>query len=392
MARADTQRAIGAVTMLMRDHLIRRGFAVSVGKPERAAQTNVNEKLNLFLYETVFDASLRNVRLDEESPAPLWMVLRYLLTAFDEEEESDSAEAHELLGRGLTALHELNFLRLDSAVDATVRLALEHNPEPLKITFEESTPDLLSKLMQGADETYRLSAAVQVRPIMLLPADPPAYSLLVGVDYSTDPATEIGIDGVGVEVLPTLGAQLDRVEPPVFEPGETITLYGTDLHLSGLEAMLEDEPLRVTGQWADRMTVEVEAAAPGPGGAGRIASGLGPSAGERPIRLREARAGGRYRSSNLISGWLRPVVTAAALNGTALEVEGALLGGAEDEVIIALFADGAVVRSFDVVTTQADQTQISVASVGTAMAAGSYLVIVRVNGQQARISPLVVIP
>lgn len=378
--------------MLMRDHLIRRGFAVSVGKPERAAQTNANEKLNLFLYETVFDASLRNFQLDEESPAPLWMVLRYLLTAFDDEEESDSAEAHELLGRGLTALHELNFLRLDSVVTAPVRLALEHNPEPLKITFDESTPDLLSKLMQGADETYRLSAAVQVRPVMLLPADPPAYSLLVGVDYSTDPATEIGIDGIGVEALPTLGAQLDRVEPKVFEPADTITLYGTDLHLSGLEALIENEPLRVTGQWADRMTVEVESTAPGPGSAGRISSGLGPSAGERPIRLREARTGGRYRGSNIIIGRLRPVVTAAGMNGTTLEIDGVLLGGIEDEVIVALFADGAVVRSFDVVTTQTDQTQIAVPGVGTAAPPGSYLVIVRVNGQQARISPRVVMP
>ena len=101
MARADTQRAIGAVTMLLRDHLIRRGYAVSVGKPELAAQTNTAAKLNLFLYETVFDASLRNVGIDDESPTPLWLVLRYLLTAFDEEEQSDSPEAHELLGQGL---------------------------------------------------------------------------------------------------------------------------------------------------------------------------------------------------------------------------------------------------------------------------------------------------
>ena len=65
MARADTQRAIGAVTRLLRDHLIRRGHAVSVGKPEQAAQTDAAAKLNLFLYETIFDASLRNVGLDD---------------------------------------------------------------------------------------------------------------------------------------------------------------------------------------------------------------------------------------------------------------------------------------------------------------------------------------
>ncbi len=377
--------------MLLRDHLIRRGYAVSVGKPELAAQTNTAAKLNLFLYETVFDASLRNVGIDDESPTPLWLVLRYLLTAFDEEEQSDSPEAHELLGQGLSALHELNFLRLDSLVTDPVRRALEYNPEPLKITFDEGTPDLISKLMQGTEETYRLSAALQVRPVLLLPADLPPYSLLVGVDYSTDPPTEIGSDGIGIDVLPTLGATLDRVEPPVFEPGDTIRLHGTDLNLGGLQAVLGDEPLRVTGQWSDHMMVEVESAAPGPGGAGRIASGLGPSAGELPIKLLEARQSGRFRSSNLIAGRLRPVVIDANLNGGALEIDGVLLGSDADDVLVALFAEGRVIRTFDQITTQADQTRIIVAGVTAALDPGSYLVIARVNGQQARRSPPVVV-
>src|SRR5690348_11062902 len=111
MALADSGRAIGAVTKLLHEHLIRRGFAVSVGKPEAAAASDSAAKLNLFLYETVFDASLRNVPLYEDQPAPLWLTLKYLLTAFDDRELSDSEAAHELLGRGLSALHELNFLR-----------------------------------------------------------------------------------------------------------------------------------------------------------------------------------------------------------------------------------------------------------------------------------------
>ena len=99
MALADSGRAIGAVTRLLREHLVRRGFAVSVGKPEEAADTNTNAKLNLFLYETTFDASLRNVSLHHRQP-PLWLSLKYLLTAFDDRESSDSADALELLSRG----------------------------------------------------------------------------------------------------------------------------------------------------------------------------------------------------------------------------------------------------------------------------------------------------
>src|SRR5262249_51321263 len=142
MALADSGRAIGAATRLLRDHLIRRGFLVSVGRPEEAAQSDTSEKLNLFLYEMSFDAAMRNLALNVGDAPPLWLVLKYLLTAFDSSEESDSASAHELLGRGMSALQDLAYLQLDPPVDAQVRLALEHNPEPLKITFDESGVDL----------------------------------------------------------------------------------------------------------------------------------------------------------------------------------------------------------------------------------------------------------
>jgi len=388
MARVDSQRAIGAVTMLLRDRLLGRGFAVTVGKPEDANATESSAKLNLFLYETVVDAHLRNHRVDQDGPDPLWLVLRYLLTAFDGDEHSDSADAHTLLGQGLVALHELNFLRLDGA-STTVTRALEHSPEPLKITFDESTPDLISKLMQGPDETYRLSAAIQVRPVLLLPAELPRYALLVGVDSTVTPPARTP-DPVGIEVLPSLGPRLDRVEPAVFEVGEPITVFGEDLHLAGLEVLLAGEPLQVVGQWPDRLAVIVASTLPGPPG-GRIAAGLGPSAGEHPVVVRRALPGGRYRTSSLVSASLRPAVTAATIGADDdLVVEGTLLGGAADDVVVALYDDGTV-RTFDVVTTSADQTSLRVTDAGTAAGPGSYLVIVKVNGVQARTSPRVVV-
>jgi hypothetical protein len=234
--------------------------------------------------------------------------------------------------------------------------------------------------------------AVQVRPVLLLPSEPPNYALLVGVDYTTAPPVEIGLDGRGLAVIPSLGARLDRVEPAAFEPGDAVTLYGDDLHLAGLEAVLGDEVLRVTGQWPDRLAVEVEGLEPGPGGAGRIASGLGPSAGELPLRLRQPRPGGRYRSSNLVTGRLRPVVSGVAMNGAVLEIAGLLLGGEDDDVIVAMQQDGAVVRAFDTVTSHAGQQQLDVPGVGGTLDPGAYRVILRVNGQQARSSPTVVLP
>jgi hypothetical protein len=191
MALADSGRAIGAVTRLLQDHLIRRGFLVSIGKPEDAADSDTNAKLNLFLYETAFDPQLRNLALRDGEPPPLWLVLKFLLTAFDATESSDTAAAHDLLGRGMAALHELSVLRLDPLVALDVRLALEHNPEPLKLSFDESNAELLSKVMQGTDERYRLSVAFQMRPVMIVPGSLPRASLLVGIDYSTTPQTII---------------------------------------------------------------------------------------------------------------------------------------------------------------------------------------------------------
>src|SRR4029450_4827937 len=107
MSLADSGMAIGAVTRLLQDHLIRRGFQVSVGKPEDAAQNDTTPSLNLFLSEPAFDPQLRNTSLRDGEPPPLWLVLKFLLTAFDTSENSDTAIAHDLLGRGMSALHEL---------------------------------------------------------------------------------------------------------------------------------------------------------------------------------------------------------------------------------------------------------------------------------------------
>ena len=391
MARGDTHRAIGAVTSLLQDHLNRRAFNVTVGKPEDAADNDSTAKLNLFLYETSFDASMRNVSYEEGRPPPVWMVLRYLLTAFDDGELSDSAAAHELLGRGIMALNDLNYLRLDAAVALSVRQALEWNTEPLKITFEDSAPDLLSKLMQGSDESYRVSAALQVRPILMLPEEPDPSSLLVGVDYTQSPPVEVGLEGVQVSALPSLGPVLERIEPTAFEPGESGTVYGTDLHLSGLEAVLGGQVLRITSQQPDRLTVEFEGTPTDGGPQGPVAAGASLSAGEHGLSVQQALPSGRRRASNLLAAALRPVVSGAVMAGANLQLTGLLLGGADDDVVLTLLSDGVPVQSFEAVTTAADQQSLTVTNVAAA-GSGTYLALLRVNGQQARISPLVVIP
>ena len=391
MALVDSHRAIGAVTRLLIDHLTRLGFETSVGKPEAAALVNTAAKLNLFLFEIDFDASLRNVQLDPERPSPIWLSLRYLLTAFDANEISDSAAAQELLGQGIAALHQLNFLTLDDAVDAAIRSALENSPEALKITFDSARAEALSRIMQGGSESYRLSAALEVRPVMIVPAELPGYERLVGVDYTRTPVVEIGADGVDIEVFPSLGPRLSHLEPARFAPGDVIEVHGADLHLGGMFCTLDGVELRVQGQRADRLTVQIEGPPPAPGAQGPIAAGAAISPGEHALQARLLLQNGRFRGSNMLVGALRPVVTGASLSGAGdLTVTGLLLGTDSDDVLVAFHADGEVAALVDSPTTAADQQSLSVAQTALAAAGvslGLYLVIVRVNGQQAALSP-----
>jgi len=389
MSLADSGTAIGAVTRLLQDHLLRRGFQVSIGKPEDAADTDPTAaKLNLFLYETAFDPHLRNVSLRDGELPPLWLVLKFLLTAFDTAESSDTAAAHDLLGRGISALHELNFLRLDPAVATPVRRALENNPEPLKVTFDESNLDVLSKIMQGNEERYRLSVAFQVRPVMIVPGGLPRTALLVGVDYSTAPETIIGRDGVQIGVIPSLGARLDRVEPDRFEAGTTLTVFGDDLSGS-MEVVLGDVTLTVVERHVDRVVVTAEGSPGTP-----IASGTTLSAGEMPLVVRRRLSPTRTRSSNLLAARLLPTLTSAAMVGGDLQLQGFLLGDDTDDVVVIFHrpSDGATVHLFETFTTAADQQTLTVPGAGAAVPAGSYRVILRVNNQQAKASPSVTAP
>src|SRR5688572_20139626 len=349
MALADTGRAIGAVTRMLHDHLVAApgvtAADVTVGKPEPPPGAPAASRLNLFLYEVQVDPHLRNISLDTGQVPPIWLVLKYLLTAFDRGGESDTAAAHDLLGEGVRALQEMAYLSLNGLTPTTLA-ALVDNPERLKITFDSGNPDLLSKLMQGSDEKYRLSMPFEVRPVLVATAEPPSYNLLVGVDY-TPPGTIIGEAGIQIPVIPTMGPLLSEVDPPQFEPGETITIRGQDLHLAGLTVQLGPVTLGVTSQRPDRLECLVNGTIPG---------GTVISAGDHILTARMPLPNGKARASNAIVGGLMPRLTAATpvvINHVGTEVfgtidlQGILLGTDSDDVYVALYRNGATVQIYD---------------------------------------------
>lgn len=392
MALADTGKAIGAVTRLLRDRLhVHPGVTVNdvtVGKPEPPPNVT-NPRLNLFLYEIQLDASLRNKSLDEGQPAPLWLVLKYLLTAFDEQGESDTIQAHEFLGEGMRALQELAFLPLSGSL--TTLNALKDNPEVLKITFDEASADLLSKLMQGSEEKYRCSVAFQIKPVMIATSEPSSYSLLVGIDYLANEV--IGEKGIQISVFPFGGPTLSAIAPPKFTPGDTITLRGSDLNLANLSVRLGTIELPITGQSSDALQCLVN---------GTISGGNAISAGSHPVSVIQTLPNGRKRASNLLVGNLLPLLSSAVPNNLArvdlgdpaskiygnIDLTGELLGTDEDDVFVALYQNGRVVKLFDELATLTPQTHRRVPiKQENPIPAGKYRVILRVNGQQAKNSP-----
>jgi hypothetical protein len=402
MPLADTAKAIGVVTELLKDRLTNRsGLPVTAERIEAAAATN-GKKLNVFLYEALFDPNLKNVPLAQEQPPPLWLVLKYLLTAFDDQGESDTSQAHEYLGQGVRALQELSFLPLanlpGNAIDA-----LTDNPEPLKITFDETPSDLLSRVMQGSNEKYRFSLGFQVRPVMIVTREMPTYSLLVGVDYTQNPNKEIGEDGIQIPVIPSMGPRLTEVTPSSFEADPDpnlqaeLTLSGNDLNLSGLVVALGPVELAVTAQQPNELRSQVD---------GNIAEGRTISAGSHPLSVVRTLPTGRRRSSNLLIADLLPKLvdakfaasTTSGERGT-LTLEGVLLGREEDDILVAFYQNGNVVRTFDeieVVTptpaTDPEQTRLALLLRTADIEPGKYRIILRVNGQQAKASPEVDIP
>ena len=402
MALADTSRAIGAVSLALKERLDSiSGISVSVGRPSQPATTNPH--LNLFLYEVSFDPYLKNTPLNEGEKPPLWVVLKYLLTAFEAAEDSDSEKAHEHLGAALRAVNTDDLLKLDGLSAPTLE-ALSPNPSALHVSFDESPPDLVAKLMQGPDDKIRLSACFQVRPVMIAPAEPGDFSLLVGVDYTlaTPAPTE---PYVGLDVIPSMGPVISEIVPHGFEVGEEVTLRGTDMHLANLSVSVGGVELPIVMQRPDALKFRVDAAAIA---AARI------SAGSYPVHVVQTLTGtGKKRKSNAVIGNLVPTVSSAVesaitviphppggpdnpetAHGT-IDLTGNLLGRNEDDTILALYRNGEVYRMFDLFTPIPPSPPAGQLARQLVMPAngdvpvGTYNVIFMVNGQQAPQSPAI---
>ena len=122
------------------------------------------------------------------------------------------------------------------------------------------------------------------------------------------------------------------------------------------------------------------------------------SAGQWPITVGQPLPSGRTRKSNVLLGKLLPGITAApgfTPDGDYgfITLTGKLLGGLEDVITMALYQEGTVVKVYDDLEGSIMQQSLKVTIPGTDKpTSGTYRIILRVNGQQAKQSPEVALP
>jgi len=399
MSLQDTGKAIGAVSDLLRLQLSLLAN-VKVGRPPEGASSS-DVCLYLFLYEILYDATLKNVNLPGGGRQPLWLVLKYILTVYDGS-NSDNEIAHEYLGKGMQRLQNLNFLRPAAG-------PLAESPEPLKITFDEVSPDLISKIMQGPDEKYRCSIGFQVRPVMIVTGEMEPPALLVGIDYSLDPSRPRIEKERGV-VIPALpGVEIPEIReiiplkwqpPPLGTPVSLrprLILKGERLDLGGLSLKIADLAIDPVMQKSKRLECIPD---------DKIASGKTISAGVHPLHL-VLKKGSRFkRVGNTLLIPVRPrletaVVAALDTSNPAqvlgqIRMTGLLLGTDRDDILVCLLQEGIATYCLEgdgvplpePLPSGAVQTQlVFTMKAEHRIVAGRYQLLLIVNGEQAENCP-----
>jgi hypothetical protein len=397
-------KAIGALTQLIKDHIVNvwndsilQKPDVTIGRPE--APLNPQKTiLNLFLYELKIDPFLRNTALGPGREPPVWLVAKYLLTAFDSTGESDTMDALRYLGEGIRILASLTTIRPQNMPLPE----LESNPETLKLTIEDVGVEMLSRLMQGPDQKFRSSIGFEVRPIMIDSSSLPSYSLLVGIDYTKDPLVEIGEEGIKIDI-DSLSIQpvIVDIEPKKFELGNTLYVKGRNLDLPDLSIYLNSSELDITSQGKDGLECLVDF--PGIDENSIVA-------GNYTIYLIQKVTNTRQRKSNAALGSLIPKIDSTIPSSLSkvthpqlgqvivgnINIVGNLLGRQGDDVVVGLYRDArttnVITKFTSIASTPPAPPQHNVIlqiSITDKVLPGVYRLIYTVNGQQAKSSPQV---
>jgi hypothetical protein len=227
--------AIASVTAAVFHLLGSTGVSVTTLPPGEVTAGN-NDQLNLFLYATEINPAFRNepmpgsVPRGQSGPPPLALVLRYLLTAYGDNEDFS---VHETLGKGMLILHDNPILTKSQLSGLIPDAGLASQIEKVRITPVALTLDDMSKLWTSFQAEYRLSVAYEVSVVLIESTKPPSAPL---------PVLRRGAADRGATVLaaaaPTLAGLRFPKQKPAANLGDTVTLLGENLAGQGVAVRL----------------------------------------------------------------------------------------------------------------------------------------------------------
>ncbi len=234
--------AIAAVTTTLRNLLARSigselGSGIVTARPPDKARENgdSSNQVNLFLYQTLPNASLRNadvtgrVRPGETGRFPLALNLYYLITAYSQDNED--IISHRLLGGAMRVLHDYAILNPDHIRTALPESDLHNQVERVRITPQSLNLDEISKLWTTFQTPYRISVAYEVS-VILIDSSRPVKTPLPVLMRGSDDKGILAQTGL-IPPFPTL----QLVQPPNQQPsvrlGERLILRGYHLQSQG---------------------------------------------------------------------------------------------------------------------------------------------------------------
>jgi Pvc16 N-terminal domain len=203
--------------------------------PDKARSSEDTNQLNLFLYQTAYNAALRNMDLPgrtlpgESGQPSLALNLYYLLTSYGR--NYDDVLGHRLLGRAMSILHD-NAVLLPADIQASLPGAdLFGQIERVRVSPHTLGGEELSKLWAIFQAPYRVTAAYQVAVVLIdsarrTKASLPVLSRTVTVRPTALPPYPT-IDAIMMPRVAQPAARLGLAASSI--TGDTVRLVGHDL-------------------------------------------------------------------------------------------------------------------------------------------------------------------
>ncbi len=221
--------AIATITDTLRG-LIAADFSglnanVTVQPPDKAHDDPLKHFVNLFLYQVLPNAALRNLDIQSlmkpgsTSMSPLALNLYYMLTAYSQGDDLDppnvSTTSHQLLGRAMSVLHDHAILFPADIELAKPPSELQNQIDHVRITLQPLSVEEIFRLWSGFQSQYRISVAYEVSVLL--------------IDSTQIPRTALPVRTPNIAVRSFRVPIIEKITPDSITAGQQITIQGHNL-------------------------------------------------------------------------------------------------------------------------------------------------------------------